>query len=53
MKDQIHIGENTGTTDTHVLIIELKPGNEKGRDSTKSPALEKKWEEKEKKETGK
>jgi len=24
MKDQIHIGENIGNTDTHALIIELK-----------------------------
>lgn len=24
MKDQIHIGENIGTTETHALIIELK-----------------------------
>ncbi len=25
MKDQIHIGENIGTQDTHVLIVEIKP----------------------------
>jgi quercetin dioxygenase-like cupin family protein len=25
MKDQVHIGENVGTQDTHVLIVELKP----------------------------
>lgn len=25
MKDQIHIGENVGATDTHVLIVEVKP----------------------------
>ncbi|MFH1811678.1 MAG: cytoplasmic protein [Pseudomonadota bacterium] len=24
MKRQVHIGENVGTTDTHVLIVELK-----------------------------
>ena len=24
MKDQIHIGENTGKTETHALIVELK-----------------------------
>jgi quercetin dioxygenase-like cupin family protein len=26
MKEQIHIGENIGKTDTHVLIVELKKG---------------------------
>ena len=26
MNDQIHIGENIGKTDTHVLIVELKKG---------------------------
>ncbi len=37
MKDQIHIGENIGTTDTHALIIELKePANTKSEDTSKT-----------------
>jgi beta-alanine degradation protein BauB len=26
IKDQIHVGENIGKTDTHVIIVEIKPG---------------------------
>jgi beta-alanine degradation protein BauB len=34
MKDQIHVGENIGKTDTHALIIELKETpKEKPKDS--------------------
>jgi beta-alanine degradation protein BauB len=29
MKDQIHIGENVGSTETHALIVELKPPSSK------------------------
>jgi beta-alanine degradation protein BauB len=34
MKDQIHIGENIGATDTHVLIVELKSDPVIKKDST-------------------
>jgi beta-alanine degradation protein BauB len=46
MKDQIHVGENIGTTETHALIVEIKPIKQDGmdsKDSTKMPPLEKAW----------
>jgi hypothetical protein len=38
MKDQKHIGENVGQTETHVLIVELK---EPGKQAPASPDAEK------------
>lgn len=38
MKDQIHIGENVGTKDTHVLIVELKPQAAKPDSGRDQPA---------------
>jgi hypothetical protein len=35
MKDQMHIGQNTSTTDTQVLTVELKPAT---ADSSQPPA---------------
>jgi beta-alanine degradation protein BauB len=46
MKDQIHIGENIGTTETHALIVEIKQKKQDGKDSLDSiaaPPLEKAW----------
>lgn len=40
MNDQIHIGENIGKTDTHVLIVELKKGSAMA-DTTAAPSPEK------------
>jgi hypothetical protein len=46
MKDQIHVGENIGTTETHALIVEIKK-KKLSRidcgDSATAPALEKAW----------
>ena len=46
MKDQIHTGENIGTTETHVLIVELKSGQGGNSDSVKAVSYDKKWKEK-------
>ncbi len=46
MKDQIHVGENIGTTETHALIVEIKPKKQdckESKDSTTAPPLEKAW----------
>jgi quercetin dioxygenase-like cupin family protein len=55
MKDQIHIGENIGTTETHVLIVELKTSANDIHDTTvKAVPYDEKWNEKgEKKPKGK
>lgn len=45
MKDQFHAGENIGSTDTHVLIVELKTLDALSKDSTRAPGLEKQWKE--------
>ncbi len=42
MDDQIHIGENIGKTETHVIIVELKPVHEDKKDTLNIPASEKK-----------
>jgi beta-alanine degradation protein BauB len=44
MKDQIHIGENIGKTETHVIIVELKPVSPVKNDTVTFPPLENKWE---------
>ncbi|MDD2266379.1 hypothetical protein [Sulfuricurvum sp.] len=46
MEEQVHVGENTGKTDTHVLIVEMKPPNNISKDAIKAPVLEEKWKEK-------
>ncbi len=43
MKDQIHFGENIGTTETRVVIVEIKPDHPARTDSLIIPALEKAW----------
>jgi hypothetical protein len=42
----IIVGENIGTTETHALIVEIKPKKKDGmdcKDSTVTPPLEKAW----------
>ena len=46
MKEQIHIGENIGTTKTHVLIVELKPKEDKIQDTLRAVPYDSKWKEK-------
>ena len=53
MKDQIHIGENIGTTETHVLIVELKPTKTDTSDTAKVRPYDDKWKEGEKKQHAK
>ncbi|MBN1758595.1 MAG: hypothetical protein JW863_09770 [Chitinispirillaceae bacterium] len=43
MKDQIHTGENIGTTETHVLIVEVKSGNYDMQDTVQSVPYDNKW----------
>ena len=43
MKDQIHIGENIGTTETHVLIVEVKSGHHDMQDTVESVPFDRKW----------
>ena len=50
MKDQIHIGENIGTTETHVLIMELKPRENDTTNTAKALPYDDKWKEGEKKQ---
>jgi quercetin dioxygenase-like cupin family protein len=50
MKDQIHIGENIGTTETHVLIVELKPNKNDTQDTAKTIPYDDKWKEEGKKQ---
>lgn len=45
MKEQIHIGENIGTTETHVLIVELKLREKDNQDTAKAAAYDNKWKE--------
>ncbi len=43
MKDQKHIGENIGKTNTHVIIVELKNQSNTETDSTGATTKDKKW----------
>lgn len=50
MKDQIHIGENIGTTETHVLIVELKSNEDSSQNTVKGIPFDARWKEKRKAE---
>jgi beta-alanine degradation protein BauB len=50
MKDQIHIGENIGTTETHVLIVEIKAKEDIKLDTAKAVPYDDKWKEEGKKQ---
>jgi quercetin dioxygenase-like cupin family protein len=43
MEDQVHIGENIGETDTHVLIIEIKSKGQKMDNNMAILSLENAW----------
>jgi beta-alanine degradation protein BauB len=45
MHDQIHIGENIGSTNTHVLIVELKPCHIDIKDTATTVPYDEKWKE--------
>jgi hypothetical protein len=49
MKNQVRIGGNVGTTDTHVLIIELKPSRIDIKDTVTIP-YDEKWKKKDRKD---